>query len=94
MKTRERLAARRIRREEGESIKQIARRLGVAASSVSVWVRDIELTEDQHAALQARSSSYNGQCVSAQKRAAQALARRREEQRQGRLLAQCGNSFT
>ena len=30
---------------------EIARRLGVAKSSVSVWVRDVELTAEQHAAL-------------------------------------------
>jgi transcriptional regulator with XRE-family HTH domain len=51
MKSHEREEARRLRREEGLSIIQIARRLGVAKSSVSGWVRDIELTEAQVAKL-------------------------------------------
>jgi transposase len=44
VKTEERELARELRRQEGASIKDIARRLGVSVSSVSVWVRDIELT--------------------------------------------------
>jgi transposase-like protein len=90
MKTQERLEARRIRSQEGESIKQIARRLGVSPSSVSLWVRDIELTAEQHAALQERCTSYNGQTVSAQRRAARARRRREGEQEQGRILARRG----
>ncbi len=39
VKTEQRERARTIRREEGAPIKEIARRLGVAASSVSRWVR-------------------------------------------------------
>lgn len=76
-----------MRREEGESIKAIARKLGVSASSVSQWVRDIVLTDDQHAALQARCTSHNGQTVSARLNAARARARRQGEQDHGRLLA-------
>ena len=34
-------------REQGKSIKEIAREIGVAKSSVSLWVRNIELTERQ-----------------------------------------------
>jgi transposase-like protein len=52
MKTAERNQARRMRSEEGRSIKEIARLLGVSTSSVSHWVRDIELTDAQHSALQ------------------------------------------
>jgi transposase-like protein len=84
MKTEERLRARQLRRDEGESIKEIARLVGVAPSTVSVWVRDIELTPMQHAVLQARCCSYNGQTVSARRRAARALARRQVEQDHGR----------
>jgi predicted transcriptional regulator len=54
MKTVERNQARRMRRDEGRSIKEIARLLGVSTSSVSHWVRDVELTDAQHSALQAR----------------------------------------
>jgi DNA-binding transcriptional regulator YiaG len=45
VKTVERKEARRMRRAEGRSIKEIARLLGVSTSSVSLWVRDIELTD-------------------------------------------------
>ncbi len=34
-------------RKQGKSIKEIAREIGVAKSSVSLWVRNIELTEHQ-----------------------------------------------
>jgi transcriptional regulator with XRE-family HTH domain len=91
MKTKERLRAREIRRDEGESIKEIARRLGVAASSVSLWVRDIELAEEQREALRRRNSAYNGQCVAAERRSARALLRRRGEQEAGRDMARRKN---
>jgi hypothetical protein len=87
MKTTERLLARQIRQREGESIKEIARRLRVAPSSVSLWVRDIELTEEQREALRRRNSAFNGQCVSAERRSARALLRRRGEQEAGREMA-------
>ena len=38
-----------------------ARRVGVSVSSVSGWVRDLELTPEQHAALQLRNVAYNRQ---------------------------------
>src|SRR5213080_405059 len=53
VKTAEREEARSMPRNEGRSIKEIARSLGVSTSSVSHWVRDIELTAEQHDALQA-----------------------------------------
>jgi hypothetical protein len=34
-------------RSDGLSVREIERRVGVARSSVSVWVRDVELTEEQ-----------------------------------------------
>ena len=39
-------------RRKGWSLNAIAREVGVAKSSVSVWVRDVELTPEQHAALE------------------------------------------
>jgi len=45
-------------RIEGKSIKQIAKIVGVSQSSVSVWVRDINLTEEQKEELK-RKRSYN-----------------------------------
>ena len=92
VKTKERLEARRLRRE-GRSVKEIERTLGVSRSSVSLWVRDIELTEEQHAALQSRCTSHNGQTVSGRLNAARALARRRGEQEHGRLFARRGHDL-
>ena len=47
MKVKEKQEARRLRKEEGLSLKKIAEKIGAAKSSVSLWVRDIELTEEQ-----------------------------------------------
>jgi transcriptional regulator with XRE-family HTH domain len=58
MKTEQREKARALRRDEGLSVKVIARRLGVSQSSVSRWVRDVPLTEEQRAILVAHA--YNG----------------------------------
>jgi transposase-like protein len=58
MKTELRALARRIRAEEGASINEIARRTGAAKSSISRWVRDVELTADQRETLRIRA--YNG----------------------------------
>lgn len=46
MKYKEKQRARKLR-QKGESIKDIAKALNVAKSSVSVWVRDIPLTKKQ-----------------------------------------------
>jgi transposase-like protein len=61
MKTGERELARTIRREEGAPIKEIARRVSVAPSSVSRWVRDIKLTPSQEQELLRRNPAYNRQ---------------------------------
>ncbi len=45
-KSRERLLARKMR-GEGESIREIAKKIGVSRSSVSLWCGDIVLTEEQ-----------------------------------------------
>jgi len=60
MKTRERNEARRLRREEGRSVKEIERLLGVSRSTASLWVRDIPLTAAQRASLKRRNPIYNG----------------------------------
>lgn len=49
----ERELARRLR-SKGLSIKEIARKILVAKSSVSVWVRNIKLTDSQRAVLKKR----------------------------------------
>lgn len=87
MKTEERLEARRIRRQEGASIKQIARRLDVSVSSVSLWVRDVELSQEQRTALRNKvSGGWSANAESARRR-------RAESQDHGRRLARLGNSL-
>ncbi len=93
VKTRERERARDLRRLEGRSIKDIARRLNVSQSSVSLWVRDIELTPAQHEILRMQNPTYN-QLLSG--RGIAAANRRRERlaaQEDGRRLAQCADSL-
>jgi len=72
-----------MRREEGASIRDIAQRVGVSKSSVSVWVRDIELTPKQHAALAARNVACNRQMSGTWKQAAKRRAERMEYQEHG-----------
>jgi transcriptional regulator with XRE-family HTH domain len=90
MKTRERETARRLRRDEGRSIKEIARRVGVSVSSVSRWVRDIELTDQQVERLRLRNSYYNPQFAAWKASSEQARERRRRYQDDGRRLARLG----
>jgi transcriptional regulator with XRE-family HTH domain len=91
VKTQERELARRLRREEGASIKEIARRVGVAKSSVSRWVRDIHLTPEQHAELGLRNVAYNRQMSGTWKQAANRRAERVAHQQHGRGLARLGD---
>jgi transposase-like protein len=91
MKTEQRELARLLRRTEGASIKEIARRIGAAQSSISRWVRDVELSDEQKAALVRRA--YDGHVkgrtiTSALRREARCLA-----QEEGRELARAGNAF-
>jgi hypothetical protein len=86
MKTAERNQARRMR-YEGRSIKEIARLLKVSTSSVSHWVRDIELTDTQHAELQARNGRHERQLVARAATAAKARALRVAAQQEGRRRA-------
>jgi transposase len=51
MKKPEREIVRALRRDEGRSMREIAEMVGVSKSSVSLWVRDIDLTPEQHEAL-------------------------------------------
>lgn len=93
VKTRERELARQLRRDEGASVKDIDRRVGVSVSSVSHWVRDIELTPEQHAALQLRNVAYNRQMSGTWKQAANRRAERVGYQQDGRALARTGDAL-
>jgi transcriptional regulator with XRE-family HTH domain len=90
MKAQERTEARRLRRA-GWSVKAIAREVGVSVSSVSRWVRDIELTPDQRAALAAVDPSVVGHPAGAIARRAYALEQRRVWQEEGRAMARRGD---
>jgi hypothetical protein len=69
MRTVERLEARRLRSEEGASMKVIARRLRVSVSSVSLWVRDIELSPEQRAVLRNKvSGGSSANAIAARRR--------------------------
>jgi transcriptional regulator with XRE-family HTH domain len=87
MKTAERELARKLRREEGLPINEIARRVGVSKSSVSLWVRDIKLTAEQHEALQAMNPAYNRQLSGWLRVAERHRAKRIAAQESGRELA-------
>lgn len=76
-----------MRRQEGRSIKEIARLLAVSASSVSQWVRDVALTEEQHAALQERNRLYGRQRLARAAMSANAREQRRRWQADGRRRA-------
>jgi transposase-like protein len=79
--------ARVLRREEGASIKEIARRIGVSTSSVSHWVRDIELTPEQHEQLLLRNPIYNAQRSGTWIQAVRHREERQARQEEGRLRA-------
>jgi transcriptional regulator with XRE-family HTH domain len=84
VKTEERQRARELR-ERGASVKEIERALGVSRSSVSRWVRDIVLGDDQRRALAARVTE--GKLRVAEEKAAAARVVRAGYQAEGRRLA-------
>jgi len=90
MKKEEREKARELRRT-GHSVKEICRMLGVAKSSVSVWVRDIELTEEQRLALKKHYPGYPGQHAGSRAVAAKYRELRRQYQEEGRAKAREGD---
>lgn len=68
-------------------MKTIARELGVAVSTVSLWTRDIVLSPEQHAANRERAGKVRGEMWSERHRAA-----RREWQAKGRERARQGGA--
>jgi hypothetical protein len=72
---------------------EIAERVGVSKSSMSLWVRDIELTREQLAALRDRNPAYNGQRLGAVTRVAQGKARRATHQAAGRRRVREGDEL-
>ena len=72
-------------RLEGASITEIENALGVSRSSISRWVRDVELGPEQRARLVERVRM--GPLVAGERKAASARALRTEYQDEGRRLA-------
>jgi hypothetical protein len=89
LKTEERLVVRGLR-AEGRSVKEVAALTGVSVSSVSLWVRDIELDEEARAALRARNPAHNGEIVR-KANIRRARARRAGWQADGRRRARAGD---
>src|SRR4051794_37860419 len=79
-----------MRRELGASVKAIAESLWVSQASVSVWVRDIELTPEQHATLRDLTAR---QLKGNQRRAENAREARAASQRRGRVMARAGDAL-
>ena len=93
VKAAERELARRLRREQGLPIKAIAAAIGVSSSSVSRWVKDVELTSVQHAALRDANPIYNRQRSGTARSSANARARRIAAQQDGKALACQGDQL-
>jgi transcriptional regulator with XRE-family HTH domain len=91
VKTVEREQARRLRRERGLSIKEIADRVGVSKSSVSHWVRDVELTPRQLDAIRMKNRAYGPQALNRGILVERHRARRIAAQEDGRLYARLGD---
>lgn len=65
--------------------------VGVSRSTVSLLVRDIELTEEQHEALQKKNAAYSAQRTGSAAWSARCRKLRHEAQIKGRLLARRGD---
>lgn len=90
MKAIEREQARALRRE-GQSIKEICRALGVSKSSVSVWVRDIALTDAQIERLEEKGAFTRRQGYGAKVIYEKHFRLREQYQREGRAKAREGD---
>jgi len=90
MKVREKEQARELRRS-GKSVKEITKILGVAKSSVSVWVKDIALTDEQKTQLLERmrmKGSYDARVAGSKEHCRRLREIRRRWQEEGRKQAQ------
>lgn len=90
MKSQERNKAREMR-SQGLTINQIANFLQVSKSSVSTWVRDIVLTQDQIDNLQKQNPIFNRQINGAKERSDKARLIRLEYQNKGKIKAKDNN---
>ena len=91
MKYKEKLKARELRRKEGLSLVDISKRLEVSKGSVSVWVRDINLTKEQKLKLSLKNPVFIGQNNGAKAIKEKAKEIRKKYQEVGRKEAQQNN---
>jgi len=91
LKVAEREEARRLRREEGLSVKEIEQKLSVSRGSVSLWVRDIVLTPAQKKRLENRENYSRAQGLGAEANRKKALEMRQHYQELGRKKAREGD---
>jgi len=89
MKFEKQLEAQKLRRE-GKAITYIAKELGVSKSSVSLWVKDIQLTDEQKQQLTS-AKSYNFKDELGEKKKEAALNLRKTYQEEGKQQALTGN---
>lgn len=93
MKFKEKELAIQLRQEKGLAINKIAKEVGVAKSSVSVWVRDIKLTEDQKIKLQKQNPIFNRQISGSIIRKNQAKEKRLLYQEHGKIDTLTSNTL-
>lgn len=91
MKTEEKKEARRLRKECGLSVRDIANRVGVSKGTISLWVRDIQLTNKQIRTLKDKNPAINRQMAGAKTRRDTALKERISAQQEGIKAAKEGN---
>jgi len=89
-KTNERERARELR-TQGKSLNEIVSEIGVAKSSVSCWVRDIELTLRQKTVLRAKASNSASAANASKVHVKKYLDKRKEYQERGRKDAKKGD---
>lgn len=77
-------------RATGHAVHDIAKLLNVSKSSVSIWVRDIILTDAQIEHLKKTKARYGAQNKGAQTNRAKFLEVRKQYQEQGRIAARQG----
>lgn len=90
MKSDQRIKARELR-NQGWAVGKIAKELKVSKSSVSVWVRDIILTQNQIELLKSQNPIYDRQHKGAKIRSDQARTIRLKFQSEGKERAKMGD---
>jgi hypothetical protein len=92
VKSEARELARRLRQEQGLPLKTIAGIVHASVSSVSSWVRDVPLTPEQEAVLDARNPVRNGQRRGTDNNSRRCREIRKAAQQHGRACARTGDA--